>query len=208
LFIFSQDEVHIYMLVHVDDIVIVGSTPQVVDRLVHSLSETFPIQDLGRLEYFLGSEVSYNSWGMSLTQGKYALDLLHGANMENCNPTSTPLCHTNKLSKNTGTTLSGDDAFRYRSMVDGLQYLMLTRPNIAFAVNKVCQYLSQPTDVHWKVVKRIPRYVKGTIDTGLNFRKSPSSSTSVFTDADWAGCFDDRRSTSSFVVFLGCNLIS
>jgi histone deacetylase 1/2 len=86
--------------------------------------------------------------------------------------------------------------------------LTLTRPDISFAVNKVCQFLSQPTEVHWEAVKRILRYVKGTLHTGLHIRKSPLHGVSIFTDADWAGCVDDRRSTSGFAVFVGPNLIS
>jgi histone deacetylase 1/2 len=196
------------MLVYVDDIVIVGSTPHAVDRLVASLSASFPIKDLGRLEYFLGLEASYNSGGMTLTQQKYALDLLHKVNMENCNATSTPLVTSERLARDTGTPLGADDSFRYRSVVGGLQYLTLTRPDISFAVNKVCQFLSQPTEVHWEAVKRILRYVKGTLHTGLHIRKSPLHGVSIFTDADWAGCVDDCRSTSGFAVFVGPNLIS
>ena len=86
--------------------------------------------------------------------------------------------------------------------------MTLTRPDISYAVNKVCQFLSQPTDVHWESVKRILRYVKGTLQTGLHFRKSPLSGISIFTEADWAGDVDDRRSTSGFAVFVGPNLIS
>jgi histone deacetylase 1/2 len=67
------------------------------------------------------------------------------------------------LARDAGTLLDSDDAFRYRSVVGGLQYLTFTRPEISFAVNKVCQFLSQPTEVHWEVVKRILRYVKGTL---------------------------------------------
>jgi histone deacetylase 1/2 len=89
-----------------------------------------------------------------------------------------------------------------------LQYLTLTRPDISFAVNKVCQFLSQPTEAHWEAVKRILRYVKGTLDTGLRIRKSPFMNISIFTDADWAGCVDDRRSTGGFAVFVGPNLVS
>jgi histone deacetylase 1/2 len=208
LFIFSREGVQIYMLVYVDDIVIAGSTAVVVDRLVQSLSAAFPIKDLGPLEYFLGLEASRNSGGLTLTQRKYALDLLHRVNMENCNPSSTPLVATEQLARDTGTTLSSDDAFRYRSVVGGLQYLTLTRPDVSFAVNKVCQFLSQPTDAHWEAVKRILRYVKGTLDTGLSIRRSPASGVSIFTDADWAGCVDDRRSTGGFAIFVGPNLIS
>jgi histone deacetylase 1/2 len=72
----------------------------------------------------------------------------------------------------------------------------------------VCQFLSQPTDVHWEAVKRILRYIKGTLETGLQIRKSPSTGISIFTDADWAGCVDDRRSTGGYAVFVGPNLIS
>jgi hypothetical protein len=208
LFIYSHQGVQIFMLVYVDDIVIAGSTPDVVDVLVRSLAATFPIKDLGRLEYFLGLEAAYNSGGMILTQKKYALDLLHRVNMENCNPATTPLAVSETLSRNTGTLLNSDDSHRYRSVVGGLQYLTLTWLDISFAVNKVCQFLSQPTDVHWESVKRILRYVKGTLTTGLRIYKSSSTVISIFTDADWAGCVDDRRSTSGFAVFVGANLIS
>jgi histone deacetylase 1/2 len=208
LFIFSRDGVRIYMLVYVDDIVIAGSTPGAVDRLVRALSAHFPIKDLGVLDYFLGLEASFHSGGMTVTQRKYALDLLHRVNMENCKATSTPLSAVDPLSRVSSTPLGTEDSFRHRSIVGGLQYLTLTRPDISFAMNKVCQFLSRPTDVHWEAVKRILRYVKGTLHTGLRFRKSNSTSISIFTDADWAGCVDDRRSTGGFAVFVGPNLVS
>jgi hypothetical protein len=102
LFFFSRDGIQIYMLVYVDDIVIAGSTCEAVDRLVHALAAAFPIKDMGKLDYFLGLEASYNSGGMTLTQRKYALDLLHRVNMENCNPTSTPLSTSERLAREHG----------------------------------------------------------------------------------------------------------
>lgn len=93
-------------------------------------------------------------------------------------------------------------------MVGALQYLTLTRPDLSFIVNKVCQFLHAPTMVHWSAVKRILRYVRGTCDLSLKIRKSKSMVVSAFSDADWAGCVDDRRSTGGFAVFLGNNLIS
>ena len=101
-----------------------------------------------------------------------------------------------------------DDCTNYRSVVGALQYLTLTRPDISFAVNKVCQFLHSPTTTHWSAVKRILRYVKGTLSTGLQMRKSNSTLVSAFSDADWAGCVDDRRSTGGFAVFFGPNLVS
>ena len=113
-----------------------------------------------------------------------------------------------KLSLTEGTPLSKEDNTKYRSLVGALQYLTLTRPDISFAVNKVCQFLHAPTTVHWTAAKRIVRYVKNTLSIGLNFSKSPSTLVSAFSDSDWAGSLDDRRSTGGFAVFFGPNLIS
>ena len=113
-----------------------------------------------------------------------------------------------QLSAHGGDALGSEDATKYRSIVGGLQDLTLTRPDISFAINKVCQYLHAPTTQHWTAVKRILRYVKGTADIGLKIKQSSSWLISAFSDADWAGCLDDRKSTGGFAVFLGSNLIS
>jgi hypothetical protein len=126
------------MLLYVDDIDIAGSTPAAVDRLFWSLSDTFPIKDLGPLEYFLGPQASYSSGGMTLTQRKYVLDLLLGVNMENCNPVPTPLVPSERLARDSSALLGPEYSSRCRSVVGILQYLTHTRPDISFAVNKVC----------------------------------------------------------------------
>jgi histone deacetylase 1/2 len=79
---------------------------------------------------------------------------------------------------------------------------------LAFAVNKTCQFLQQPTDVHWAAVKRVLRYIRGTLELGISIRPSASLDLSAYSDADWAGCPDDRRSTGGFAVYLGPNLVS
>jgi hypothetical protein len=114
--------------------------------------------------------------------------------MENCKLVSTPLCVNDKLSKHNGVPLCENGA---------LQYLTLTWPNLSFVVNKACQILAKPTHIHWEAVKRILRFVKGTIATGLRFTRSSSALLSIFTDSDWAGCIDDRRSTRGYAIFLG-----
>ena len=97
LFILINDVVSIYMLVYVDDIIIFGSSQAAIDKLIRALALSFPIKDLGQLKYFLGIEVLHNSGGITLLQRKYASDLLHRMNMENCKGVSTPMLLTDKL---------------------------------------------------------------------------------------------------------------
>jgi histone deacetylase 1/2 len=196
------------MLIYVDDIVVVSSSEKAVDALLHDLGMDFALKDLGELHYFLGIEVQKVHDGVILSQEKYAHDLLHRVNMYACKTVDTPLSVTDKLSLTDGDLLSGEDSTRYRSIVGALQYMTLTRPDISFAVNKVCQFLHAPTTVHWTAVKRILRYLRGTISLGLSLIRSSSILVSAFSDADWAGCPDDRRSTGGFAVFLDPNLVS
>jgi hypothetical protein len=128
--------------------------------------------------------------------------------MSNCKGVSTPLAANEKLSATKGVPLGSANATQYRSIVGALQYLTLTRPDIAFPVNKGCQYLHSPTMKHWMVVKRILRYLKQSIKIRLEIHKSNSLLVSGFSDADWAECLDDRRSTRGFAIFLGSNLVS
>ena len=90
----------------------------------------------------------------------------------------------------------------------GLQYLLLTRPDLSFAVNRVCQFLHKPTDAHYSAVKRILRFVNGTLDHGLLLHSSGSSYVAVYSDADWAGDVSDRRSTGGYALFYSQNLIA
>jgi hypothetical protein len=92
--------------------------------------------------------------------------------------------------------------------VGALEYLTLTQPDLSFSVNKVYQFLHSQMTVHWEVVKRILRYVKGVLKLGLQFIKSSSTMMSAFAYVDWAGCPNDRRSTRCFAVFFGANLIA
>ena len=126
--------------------------------------------------------------------------------MAECKPCDTPLSSCLKLSK------SGADPFEdptlYRSTIGALQYLTHTRPDIAFVVNKLSQFLVSPSLVHWQVCKRVMRYLKGTIHIGLWFKPASSLTLEAYSDADWASDIDDRRSTNGSCVFLAGNLIS
>ncbi|CAL9017202.1 unnamed protein product [Prunus brigantina] len=171
--------------------------------LISLLSAKFPVKDLGPLHYFLGLEVHRSSKGIFLSQTKYACDLLKKTDFIGASPCSTPL-GSYKLD-NSGDILA--DATFYRSTVGALQYLTWTRPDLSYAVNLVCQHLHQPRSNHLGAVKRILRYLKGTLDMGVWFTKG-SLNLHAFTDADWAGCPIDRRSTSGWCIYLGHNLIS
>lgn len=208
LFYFNKGDTLMFVLIYVDDIIVVSSKQETATTLLHNLQQEFALKDLGDLHYFLGIEVNKCTDGIVLTQGKYVYDLLKNACMTNCKPVSTPLSTSEKLSLHSGSPLGPEDATRYRSIVGALQYLTLTRPDIAFSVNKVCQFLHAPTTEHWTAVKRILRYLKAYAQLGLKICRSTSYLVSAFSDADWAGCVDDRRSTGGFAVYLGDNLVS
>jgi histone deacetylase 1/2 len=144
---------------------------------------------------------------MVITQ-KYSLDLMQQAGMLKCKTTTTPMLTTDKITVVDGELLSPEDATEYRSIVGGLQYLTITRPDISFAVNRVCQYLHAPHDTHWSAVKRILRYIRLTVSHGLHLRPNSSGVLSAYSDVDWAGSPDDRRSTRGYDVFYGSNLIA
>ncbi|KAM3294017.1 hypothetical protein ACQJBY_037111 [Aegilops geniculata] len=197
-----------YLLVYVDDIILISSSAAAAGRLVAALSGDFAVKDLGALHFFLGLEVSRSSTGLTLTHKKYSLDLLHRVGMLKCKHAITPMSATDRLSALDGDLLSPDDATEYRSLVGGLQYLTITRPDVCYAINRVCQYLHVPRTSHWSAVKHILRYICFTASYGLLLQPAPSYEISAFSDADWAGCPDDRRSTGGYAVFLGPNLIA
>jgi histone deacetylase 1/2 len=208
LFIYSKGDVVIFMLIYVDDIIVTGNSMDAILALLRNLKQDFALKDLGDLHYFLGIEVRKDTKGIVLSQEKYARDILSRVGMLNCKVTSTPLSATEKLSRYEGEPLNSGDSTRYRSIVGALHYLTLTRPDLAFSVNKVCQFLHCPTSVHWSAVKRILRYVRYTCSIGLRIRRSASMLISSFSNADWAGSIDDRRSTGGFAIYFGNNLVS
>ena len=167
LFFYSQGNIQMFVLLYVDDIIVASSSDQATQALLQDLQKEFALKDLGELNYFLGIEVTKIKDGLLLTQEKYASDLLKRVGMSNCKPVASPLSTSEKLSVHEGTPLGAKDATNYRSVVGALQYLTLTRPDIAFPVNKVCQFLHAHTTVHWAVVKRILRYVKQSSKLGL-----------------------------------------
>jgi len=141
-----------------------------------------------------------------LSQQQYMLDILARAGMTDCKLCSTPVDTNPKLSMDTGAPVA--DASDFRSLAGVLQYLTFTRPDITYAVQQICLHMHDPREPHLAALKRILRYIRGTLHLGLLLRPSSSADLVVYSDADWAGCPDTRKSTSGYVVFLGDNLIS
>jgi hypothetical protein len=145
LFILKVNHDICYLLVYVDDILLTGSNSSLLQSLITLLSSEFKLRDLGSAHYFLGIEVTPTSMGLMLTQHKYALNILSRADMSTCKPVDTPV----SASKN-GLLPSEpfSDSTRFRQIVDALQYLIFTRPDICYAVNKVCQFMHALTESH------------------------------------------------------------
>jgi hypothetical protein len=209
LFIYMKGKVTIFLLIYVDDIIVTSSSNKAIEALLSDLRSDFALKDLGDLHYFLGIEVEkIKEGGILLTQKKYASEIIQKASMSKCKLVGTPLSTCEKYSAYKGMSLENKEATRYRGIVGALQYLTLTRPDIAFSVNKVCQFLHNPTSDHMTAVKRILRYIQGTIKWGIEFIKGRSLAVSAYSDADWAGCPDGHHSIGGFAMYVGDNLVS
>ncbi|KAG8476441.1 hypothetical protein CXB51_033363 [Gossypium anomalum] len=174
LFIKNTEGVILYVLVYVDDIIITGTHQASIDQFATNLNSRFSLKDLGPLSYFLGIEVSPTSNGLILSQHKYVLDFLRRAKMDQANGSPTPMVTSSTLSQHTGCAI--DNASEYRSIVSVLQYVVITRLDITFAVNK------------------------GTLDYDIRFSAAPSLDMVGYSDANWGADIDDRRSISGFCV--------
>nr|KYP54496.1 hypothetical protein KK1_000684 [Cajanus cajan] len=195
-----------YILLYVDDIILTASTNALRRSIMSHLASEFSMKDLDPLSYFLGIAVTQHVGGLFLSQRKYAEEIIERAGMTSCKPATTPVDTKAKLSISSGSPY--EDAKHYRSLAGALQYLTFTRPDISYVVQQVCLHMHDPKDEHMNALKRILRYIQGTLDYGLHLYKSAISSLISYTDVDWGGCPDTRRSTSGYCVFLGDNLIS
>ena len=206
LFIYKSGRDLVYVLVYVDDIMVTGRNNTLIKRVIDNLANRFSIKDMGNLSYFLGIETIRTPAGMHLMQRKYVTDLLTKANMLHTKPVATPLPTSLKLLLNSGEPLA--DPGEYRWLVGSPQYLALTRPDISYAVNRLSQFMHRPTSEHWQAVKRVLRYLSGTLSHGIFLRKQHTSSLHAYSDADWAGDSDDYVSTNAYIIYLGSQPIS
>lgn len=196
----------VLLLIYVDDIVITGTDSTLISKLKEHLCQSFHMKDLGPLQYFLGLEVQSTDTALFLYQHKYTRDLISLAGLQDGRSVDTPLEVNVKYRRDDGDFLS--DPSLYRRLVGSLNYLTITRPDISFAVQQVSQFMKAPTHIHLAVVRRIIRYLQGTSDKGLFFPVGTSIRLDAYSDADWAGCSDTRRSITGWCMFLGDSLVS
>lgn len=164
LFVRSSQADYVAVLVYVDDIIIASTTASLAEELTESLKRSFKLRDLGPRKYFLGLEISRTSAGISLCQRKYALELLTTTGFLGCKPSSLPMEPNLKLLKEEGDLLPNPEM--YRSLVGRLMYLTITRPDITFSGNKLCQFSSQPRTPHLQAVYKVLQYIKGAVGQG------------------------------------------
>jgi hypothetical protein len=169
LFIFIMNNIKIYLLIYVDDIIVTGTHSAVITSLISQLQTKFPVKDLGPLNFFLGIEAHWTSDSLHLNQGKYITNLLHHTRMLGAKPAASPCSSGSKLFKFDGTLLP--DPTEYRQVVSALLYWTLSRPELAFSINQLCQHMHNPSTAHWSAAKRVLRYLKNSIDHGLLFTK-------------------------------------
>ncbi|XP_019173231.1 PREDICTED: uncharacterized protein LOC109168701 [Ipomoea nil] len=192
--------------VYVDDIVFGSTQPGETDQLVKVMQQEFEMSMIGELTYFLGLQVSQTKEGIFISQEKYAKNLLSKFGLESAKDARTPISTTTKLFKDEkGTSV---DPTMYRSMIGSLLYLTASRPDIMVSVGMCARYQADPKESHLKAVKRIIKYVKGTINYGIWYSSDTNLNLAGYSDADWAGNADDRKSTSGGCFFIGKNLVA
>jgi len=192
--------------VYVDDILIIGSDYEEIQHVKQHLNEKFGIKDLGKLHYFLGLEVSHTAKGILLSQQKFTRDLLRDCGFHLKQTASTPLPLNCKLLPGEGTLL--DDLTVYRTLVRKLNFLTHTRPDLAFTVQTLSQFLQTPRSSHLQALLQTLTYIQGTMATGILLKGVEPLHLQAFSDSHWAACPTFRRSVTGYLILLGSSPIS
>jgi hypothetical protein len=192
--------------VYVDDIVFGGSSNSLVARFAEDMSREFEMSMMGELQFFLGLQIKQSKEGTFVHQAKYTKDIVRKIKMEDTKAMTSPMSTTTALDADE----EGEhvDQKEYRSMIGSLLYLTATRPDIQFSVCLCARFQASPRTSHRQAVKRIFRYLRHTPYFGIWYSASSSLALHGFSDADFAGCRLDRKSTSGTCRFLGSSLVS
>lgn len=201
------------ILVYVDDLLIASADLSNIENIKIKLKQNFKMKDLGNVRDVLGMRVERKGdvGNIKLTQRLYIENVLKRFGMKDCNPTGTPLeSNVNEIVRENEPKTN--EIMRisepYRELVGCLMYLAnASRPDIAFAANLLSRFNNNPSEIHWKMAKRVLRYLKGTVDCGINYEKK-SEYLVAYSDSDWGGDKNDRKSNTGYVVYLAGGPIS
>ena len=209
LFTKRSGNVFLIMLVYVDDIVITGNDVNEIEKFKVFLKTKFQIKDLGKIKYFLGIEVLDNDKGVCLSQRKYCLELLHEYGLLAAKPVESPLPENTTLNH---IESESDKALpnigNYQKLVGKLIYLTNTRPDIAYSVHCLSQYIHSPLQSHLNATLKFLRYLKGSPGNGIQINKNGNLKLKAYADSDWARCPVTRKSVSGYCVYLGDSLMT
>lgn len=206
LFTYVHGEIRIHMLVYVDDLIISGNQLEAIRRFKQYLCGCSKMKDLGPLKYFLGIEVARNPSGLFLCQRKNTLDIVTETGLLGSKPSAFPIQQNHQLELATGAHLF--DPEPYRRLVGRLIYLAVTRPDPAYSVHILSQFMQCPRVEHWEATLREVRYLKGTPGQGILLKSATNLLLTGWCDSDWAACPITRRSLSGWIVYLGGSPIS
>jgi len=188
LFTQLQGSSFIALLIYVDDVAIASNDLIAVSTFISILNAKFKLKDLGSLKYFIGLEIARSSSGISVSQRKYALEILEDSGLLASKPVYFPMERNLKLSKDDGALIS--DPTVYRRLIDRLLYLTITRLDLAYSVQHLSQFMDKPRQPHMDAANRILRYIKHAPAKGLFFPANTALHLKVLCDSDWAGCVD------------------
>nr|GEV70546.1 retrovirus-related Pol polyprotein from transposon TNT 1-94 [Tanacetum cinerariifolium] len=196
---------HILLVqIYVDDIIFSSTYPKACDTFSNEMISMFQMSMMGQMSFFLGLQVSQSLEGIFINQSKFAFETLKKFGMDSCDSVDTPMVDRLKLNEDPlGIPV---DQTRFRSMVGSLMCLTASRPDLVFAICMCARYQVSPTKKHLEALKRVFRYLKGTINWGLWYTKDTAMALTAYIDADHAGCQDTRRSTFESAQFLGDKL--
>ncbi|GJV69097.1 retrovirus-related pol polyprotein from transposon TNT 1-94 [Tanacetum coccineum] len=196
----------IIVQIYVDDIIFGSTCQDMCDEFSKIMHDEFEMSMMGELNFFLGLQIKQMGDGIFFNQSKFIKEMLKKFGLEDSKPMKTPKSSNTKITKDE--ECESVDSNKYQGMIGSLLNLTASRPDIMFSVCLCARFQEAPKTSHLEVVKRIFRYIKGTIRLGLWYPKGTGIETVVYAESDHAGNYVDRKSTSSICAFVGCYLTS